>query len=144
MFKIQSDRQSWLTVKLPDPDGEQRIKLRVRLITHTENAKRKHETVSDLVSDLQKQAEGDDAASHDAVLARLVVSAERSTPEAVAKDVDLIVARVTDWGDIGDAEGNPLPYSPDNLRALLNLGTWIVKAIRGALEAFDDNGRQKN
>ena len=78
------------------------------------------------------------------MLGRFVAVAESITPEAIAKDLDAIVARVADWGDIGDADGNPLPYAPAALRQLLDLGSWIVKAVRDALTALDDNGRQKN
>lgn len=144
MFKIQADRQSWITVKLPDPDGEQRIKLRVRLITHTENAQRKHEALAEHIERLREEAASGAIEGADAMLGRFVAVAESITPEAIAKDLDAIVARVTDWGDIGDADGQPLPYSPDSLRQLLNLGSWIVKSIREALTALDDNGRQKN
>ena len=144
MFKIQTDRQSWLTVKLPDPDGEQRIKLRVRLITHTENAQRKHEALAEHIARLQEEAASGAIEGADAMLGRFVAVAESITPEAIAKDLDAIVARVTDWGDIGDADGTPVPYSPDALRQVLNHGSWIVKAVREALTALDDNGRQKN
>lgn len=144
MFKLQTDRQSWLTIKLPDPDGEQRIKLRVRLITHTENAQRKHEALAEHIARLQEEAASGAIEGADAMLGRFVAVAESITPEAIAKDLDAIVARVTDWSDIGDADGNPLPYSPAALRWLLDIGTWIVKAVRDALTALDDNGRQKN
>lgn len=144
MFKIQTDRQSWITVKLPDPDGEQRIKLRVRLITHTENAQRKHEALAEHIARLRDEAASGAIEGADAMLTRFVAVAESIAPAAIAQDLDAIVERVTDWGDIGDADGNPLPYSPDALRQLLNLGSWLVKAVREALTALDDNGRQKN
>ena len=144
MFKIQTDRQSWLTVKLPDPDGEQRIKLRVRLITHAENAQRKHEALAEHIARLQEEAASGAIEGADAMLGRFMAVAESITPEAIAKDLDAIIARVTDWSDIGDADGHPLPYSHDGLRQLLNLGSWIVKAVREALTALDDSGRQKN
>ena len=144
MFKIQTDRQSWLTVKLPDPDGEQRIKLKVKLLSHSDNAQRKHEALAEHIARLQEEAASGAIEGADAMLGRFVAVAESITPEAIARDLDAIVARVTDWGDIGDADGNPLPYSPAALRQLLDLGTWIVKAVRDALTALDDNGRQKN
>jgi hypothetical protein len=144
MFKIQTDRQSWLTVKLPDPDGEQRIKLKVKLLSHRDNAQRKHEALAEHIARLQEEAASGAIEGADAMLGRFVAVAESITPEAIARDLDAIVARVTDWGDIGDADGNPLPYSPAALRQLLDLGTWIVKAVRDALTALDDNGRQKN
>ena len=144
MFKIQTDRQSWLTVKLPDPDGEQRIKLKVKLLSHRDNAQRKHEALAEHITRLQEEAASGAIEGADAMLGRFVAVAESITPEAIAKDLDTIVARVTDWSDIGDADGNPLPYSPAALRQLLDLGSWIVKAVRDALTALDDNGRQKN
>ena len=144
MFKIQTDRQSWLTVKLPDPDGEQRIKLKVKLLSHSDNAQRKHEALAEHIARLQEEAASGAIEGADAMLGRFVAVAESITPEAIAKDLDAIVARVTDWGDIGDADGNPLPYAPAALRQLLDLGSWIVKAVRDALTALDGNGRQKN
>ena len=144
MFKIQTDRQSWITIKLPDPDGEQRIKLKVKLLSHSDNAQRKHEALAEHIARLQEEAASGAIEGADAMLGRFVAVAESITPEAIARDLDAIVARVTDWGDIGDADGNPLPYSPAALRQLLDLGTWIVKAVRDALTALDDNGRQKN
>lgn len=144
MFKIQTDRQYWLTVKLPDPDGEQRIKLKVKLLSHSDNAQRKHEALAEHIARLQEEAASGAIEGADAMLGRFVAVAESITPEAIAKDLDAIVARVTDWGDIGDSEGNPLPYGPAAMRQLLDLGSWIVKAVRDALTALDDNGRQKN
>jgi hypothetical protein len=68
-------------------------------------------------------AEGDGAASNDD-LARIV-----------AKAVSRIV--VNDWEGVGDAEGNPLPVTPDGIDALLEI--WPIfeafqtKYIAGAL-----------
>ena len=59
-------------------------------------------------------------------------------------DLERIVARVTDWQDIGDEAGEPLAFSPERLRALLNCGTWVVKAVREAITTLDDDGRRKN
>jgi hypothetical protein len=68
-------------------------------------------------------AEGDGAASNDD-LARIVA-------KAVARIV------VKDWEGVGDAEGNPLPLTPDGIDALLEI--WPIfeafqtKYIAGAL-----------
>ena len=49
MFKLQTERQTWLTIKLPDPDGETRIKLRVKLLSHADNAATKHRAIADQI-----------------------------------------------------------------------------------------------
>ena len=53
MFKLQTERQTWLNIKLPDPDGETRIKLRVKLLSHADNAASKHQAISDQIERLQ-------------------------------------------------------------------------------------------
>ena len=144
MFKLQTDRQTWLTIRLPDPDGEQRIKLRVKLKTHADNAASKHQVISDQVERLRAEAESGAIDSAPAMLAKFVTLAETISPEAIAEDLERIVARVTDWQDIGDEAGEPLAFSPERLRALLNCGTWVVKAVREAITTLDDDGRRKN
>lgn len=144
MFKIQADRQTWLTVRLPDPDGEQRIKLRVKLRSHTDNAATKHQVISDQAERLRAEIDSGAIDSATALLAKFVALADTISPEAIAEDMERIVARVTDWQDIGDEAGEPLAFSPDRLRALLNVGTWVVKAVRDAITTLDDDGRRKN
>ena len=144
MFKLQAERQTWLTVKLPDPDGELRIKLRVKLLSHADNAARKHEAISEQVARLRAEAESGTIDSAGAMLAKFAALAEAISPEAIDRDLDVLVARVTDWQDVGDETGEPLAYSPERLRALLNVGTWVVKAIRQAITDLDDDGRRKN
>lgn len=144
MFKLQTERQTWLTIKLPDPDGEARIKLRVKLISHQANAARKHEAISEQVARLRAEAEAGTIDSAGAMLTKFATLAEAISPEAIDRDLEVIVARVTDWQDVGDENGEPLSYSPDRLRALLNVGTWVVKAIRQAITDLDDDGRRKN
>ena len=144
MFKLQSDRQTWLTIRLPDPDGEARIKLRVKLLSHADNAAVKHQAITDQIARLQAEADSGGIDSAHAMLAKFVAIADAIAPEAIDADLERIVRRVTDWADIGDETGEPLTFSPDRLRALLNVGTWVVKAIRQAITDLDDDGRRKN
>ncbi len=144
MFKLQTERQTWLTIKLPDPDGEARIKLRVKLLSHADNAAKKHEAISEQVARLRAEAESGTIDSAGAMLAKFAALAEAISPEAIDRDLDVLVARVTDWQDVGDEAGEPLAYSPERLRALLNVGTWVVKAVRQAIQDLDDDGRRKN
>ena len=144
MFKLQTYRQTWITVKLPDPDGEIRIKLRVKLISHADNAAKKHEAIHVQIARLRAEAESGTIDSASALLAKFAFIAEGISPEAIDRDLDVLVARVTDWQDVGDETGEPLAYSPERLRALLNVGTWVVKAIRQAITDLDDDGRRKN
>lgn len=144
MFKLQTDRQTWLTIRLPDPDGEARIKLRVKLLSHADNAAVKHQAITDQIARLQAEADSGRIDSANAMLAKFVAIADAIAPEAIDADLERIVRRVTDWADIGDETGEPLTFSPDRLRALLNVGTWVVKAIRQAITDLDDDGRRKN
>lgn len=144
MFKIKQDRQTWISVSLPDPDGKAAIRLKVKMLDHTENVKRKHDVIQDQVERLRAEAEAGNIESAGAMLAKFVAISDALSPEAVAKDLDLIVSRVTDWQDIGDENGQPMAFDPDHMRALLNSASWVVKAIRDALTELDDNGRVKN
>ena len=144
MFKLQADRQSWLTIRLPDPDGEARIKLRVKLISHAENAAIMQSAITEQVERLKTETEQGRVDSAAAMLAKFISMADAITPEAIERDLDRIVSRVTDWADIGDEAGEPLAYSPERLRALLNIGTWVVKAVRQAIKELDEDGRRKN
>ena len=144
MFKLQADRQSWLTIRLPDPDGEARIKLRVKLISHAENAAIMQSAITEQVERLKTETEQGGVDSAAAMLAKFIAMADAITPEAIERDLDRIVSRVTDWADIGDEAGEPLAYSPERLRALLNIGTWVVKAVRQAIKELDEDGRRKN
>ena len=144
MFKLQTERQTWLTIKLPDPDGETRIKLRVKLLSHADNAAKKHEAISEQVARLRAEADSGAIDSAAGMLAKFAALAEAISPEAIDRDLDALVARVTYWQDVGDEAGEPLAYSPERLRAVLNIGTWVVKAIRQAITDLDDDGRRKN
>jgi hypothetical protein len=144
MFKLQTDRQSWLTVRLPDPDGEIRIKLRVKLLSHAENAAHKHQALTEQISRLQEEAASGVVDSAPALLAKFVAISDAISPDSIARDLDRIVERVTDWADVGDESGEPLSYTPDRMRSLLNIGTWVVKAVRQAITDLDDDGRRKN
>lgn len=144
MFKLKSDREVWLPVTLPDPDGKATIRLKVRLISHTANAARKHDIIQDQVDRLRGEAEAGSIESAGAMLAKFVAISEALSPEAIAADIDTLVARITDWQDIGDEAGAPLPFNPDHLRAMLDSATWVVKAVRDAITDLDDNGRVKN
>jgi len=144
MFKLQTERQTWLTIKLPDPDGETRIKLRVKLLSHADNAATKHRAIADQIERLQAEAASGGIDSANAMLAKFVAIAEAISPEAIDADLERLVSRVTDWQDVGDEAGEPLGYAPERLRALLNVGTWVVKAIRQAIQDLDDDGRRKN
>jgi len=144
MFKLLTDRQTWLTVRLPDPDGEARIKLRVKLLSHADNAAAKHQAIAEQVERLRAEAESGNIDSAPAMLAKFVALSEAISPAAIAEDLEKIVVRVTDWQDIGDEQGEPLAFTPERLRALLNVGTWVVKAIRQAIGDLDDDGRRKN
>ena len=144
MFKLQTERQTWLTIRLPDPDGETRIKLRVKLLSHTDNAALKHSALSEQITRLQAEADSGAVDSASGMLAKFMAIADAVSPEAIERDLGQLIARVTDWQDVGDEAGEPLAFSPDRLRALLNVGTWVVKAIRQAIQDLDDAGRQKN
>lgn len=144
MFKLKKDREVWLPVTLPDPDGKAIIRLKVKLISHTANAARKHDIIQDQVERLRSEAEAGAIESAGAMLAKFVAISEALSPEAIAADIDTLVARITDWQDIGDEAGAPLPFNPDHLRALLDSASWVVKAIRDAITDLDDNGRVKN
>ena len=144
MFKLLTDRQTWLTVRLPDPDGEARIKLRVKLLSHADNAAAKHQAIAEQVERLRAEAESGAIDSAPAMLAKFAALAEAISPEAIAEDLERIVVRVTDWAEVGDEQGEPLAFTPERLRALLNVGTWVVKAIRQAISDLDDDGRRKN
>ena len=144
MFKLQADRQSWLTIRLPDPDGEARIKLRVKLISHAENAAIMQSAITEQVERLKTETEQGGVDSAAAMLAKFISMADAITTEAIKRDLDRIVLRVTDWADICDEAGEPLAYSPERLRALLNIGTWVVKAVRQAIKELDEDGRRKN
>jgi hypothetical protein len=144
MFKLKTDRQTWLIVALPDPDGKASIRLKVKMIDHQENARRKHDIIQDQVERLRAEAEAGTIESAGAMLAKFCAISEALSPEAITKDLDALVARITDWQDVGDEAGQPLAFNPDHLRALLNSASWIVKAVREALTDLDDNGRVKN
>lgn len=144
MFKIKQDRQTWISVSLPDPDGKATIRLKAKMLDHTENVRRKHDIIQDQVERLRAEADAGNIESAGAMLAKFVAISDALSPDAVTRDLDLIVTRITDWQDIGDEAGQPLPFSPDHLRALLNSASWVVKAIRDALTELDDNGRTKN
>ena len=144
MFKLKSDREVWLPVTLPDPDGKATIRLKVRLFSLTANAARKHDIIQEQVDRLRAESESGAIESAGAMLAKFVAISEALSPEAIAADIDTLVARITDWQDIGDEAGAPLPFNPDHLRALLDSATWVVKAVRDAITDLDDNGRVKN
>lgn len=144
MFKLKTNRQTWLTVSLPDPDGKASIRLKVKMIDHQENARRKHDIIQDQVERLRAEAEAGTIESAGAMLAKFVAISEALSPEAITKDIDTLCQRITDWQDIGDEAGQPMAFDPDNLRALLTSATWVVKAVREALTDLDDNGRAKN
>ena len=144
MFKLKSDREVWLPVTLPDPDGKATIRLKVRLISHTDNAARKHDIIQDQVDRLRSEVEAGNIESAGSMLAKFVAISDALSPEAIKADIDTLMARITDWQDIGDEDGAPLPFNPDQLRKLLNMGTWLVKAVRETLTDLDDNGRVKN
>ena len=144
MFKLKSDREVWLPVTLPDPDGKTMIRLKVKLITHSQNAARKHDIIQEQVDRLRAEAESGAIESAGAMLAKFVAISEALSPEAISADIDTLVARITDWQDIGDEAGAPLAFNPDHLRAMLDSATWVVKAVRDAITDLDDNGRVKN
>ena len=144
MFKLKSDREVWLPIPLPDPDGKAIIRLKVRLISHTDNAARKHDIIQDQVDRLRSEVEAGNIESAGSMLAKFVAISDALSPEAIKADIDTLMARITDWQDIGDEDGAPLPFNPDQLRKLLNMGTWLVKAVRETLTDLDDNGRVKN
>lgn len=144
MFKLKTNRETWITVALPDPDGKATIRLKARMIDHQENARRKHDIIQDQVERLRAEADAGTIESAGAMLAKFVAVSEALSPEAVAQDLDALAARITDWQDIGDETGQPIEFNPDHLRALLNSASWIVKAVREALTDLDDNGRAKN
>ena len=144
MFKLQTERQTWLTIRLPDPDGETRIKLRVKLLSHTDNAALKHQALGEQIARLQAEADSGAVDTASGMLAKFIAIADAISPEAIERDLGQLIVRVTDWQDVGDEAGEPLAFSPDRLRALLNVGTWVVKAIRQAIQDLDDDGRRKN
>ncbi|MBP6242659.1 MAG: hypothetical protein KAY71_00500 [Chromatiaceae bacterium] len=144
MFKIKTDREVWIPVHLNDPDGRATIKLKVRLITHAQNAQRKHDIIQDQVERLRAEAEAGGIETASAMLAKFVAISEALSPEAIAEDIGQLVSRVTDWQGVGGEDGEPLPFTPSDFRTLLDNGSWIVKAVREAITDLDDNGRAKN
>jgi hypothetical protein len=144
MFKLQTSRETWLQIKIPDPDGEVRLKLKVKLVGHKENAAKKHEAVAEQVARLEAESASGAIDSAPAMLARFVALEEAISPEAIERNIDELVARVVDWQEVCDEDGTPLAYSADRLRSVLDMGTWVVKAVRHAILDLDDDGRRKN
>jgi hypothetical protein len=96
------------------------------------------------VARLESEAASGAIDSAPAMLARFVALEEAISPDAIERDIDELVARVVDWQEVGDEDGTPLAYSADRLRAVLDMGTWVVKAVRQAIRDLDDDGRRKN
>lgn len=66
---------------------------------------------------------------------RLPVSEVQSMTEAIQEnkqhDADFLIQVTTDWKEVGDEEGNALPYSEEELRKLVDQGF-----SRAMLDAF--------
>lgn len=142
MYKIKTNRNAWLTVKLPDPEGTFAVQLQIKMIDHFANAASRYDSIQEQVARLRDEAtEGETAAD---LANKFAALAESLTPEAVEKQLQTLTARIVDWKDIGDEQGNPLECTTANVRSFLSMGSWVVKTVRDAVQDFDDNGRRKN
>ena len=72
----------------------------------------------------------------DANLRRLLKKRQaRSTPEEIRENrISVATVAVTAWSGIED-KGQPVPFSPANVRAVLTAAPWVLDQVEAAMEA---------
>ncbi|WP_427500808.1 phage tail assembly chaperone [Methylomonas sp. MED-D] len=69
----------------------------------------------------------------------------RTGDAVIEADLDYLLQFVDGWADVTDEDGQPLDFSRDNLRALLNAVPNIHHVIRDTFyEAINGGSRRKN
>lgn len=137
MFKFAISRQVlWpVVVRIPRDDGtgeaiEAQIKIRYRLLTQTELTARARDDLE------TARAVGSDQAGVDGLL-------EQISPERVDRRLQEMKGRITGWEDFADEQGEPLPFTAENLAAVLDVPYLRAPIERGLIEA-SQGARAKN
>jgi hypothetical protein len=66
-----------------------------------------------------------------------------TTTEMAERNVDLLPRKVKGWDGIGDADGNALPYSDENLKRLIE-NPHVLRAFTFALAECSAGAPRKN
>ncbi|GAB0058050.1 hypothetical protein SIID45300_02390 [Candidatus Magnetaquicoccaceae bacterium FCR-1] len=74
---------------------------------------------------------------------RLLGIAE-TTRLAGESDAAFINAIVTGWDDVLDQEGQPMPFTPENLAVLIDMPNVRLALVRGYHTASSGGAREKN
>ena len=137
MFKFAVNRQVlWpVVVHIPRDDGsgeglEAQVKIRYRLLTQAELTARARE---DLES---ARVVGGDQTVVEGLLAQI-------SPERIEQRLQELKDRITGWEDFADEQGEPLPFTPENLAAVLDVPYLRGPIERGLVEA-SQGARAKN
>lgn len=77
---------------------------------------------------------GDESAALDAIL-------ERLTPEQRERLRADLVGAIVAW-DLADADGNPLPVTPETVGAVLDYGPFLLPLHEGLIEASNGAARK--
>lgn len=56
---------------------------------------------------------------------------------AAHSDLDWVARKIVGWKDVADESGNPLPLTPENLRAFLAIDYVRASVVRGYLAAVN-------
>lgn len=57
---------------------------------------------------------------------------------------DWLTRRVTGWKDVGDQDGNPLPFTPENLASFLAIDYVRTSVANAYVRAVDGAVQRKN
>ncbi len=136
MFRFADLGRVWVPVQLPAEEGEQTIHLLLQLYTKDELREREKAVMQRTAAGLIDQAAN----------VKTVEDLERLFDEVTAigdADREELLARTTDWRGIGDPEGEPEPFAPGKLAALLQFN-WIFTRCRAALFEMSRDGTRKN
>jgi hypothetical protein len=144
MFKLKTDRQVWVAVTISDPDGKVTIRLKTKLLDSYETTRNKHAQIQENLDILKAEAQYVSADVVGGLIAKSTVVLNNNSTEHLDREINALVARVTDWQDIGDESGAPVPFSPETFRDLLKSAKWMVAAITEAFRDLDENGKAKN
>lgn len=125
MFRFAKRREVlWpVTIDVPSDDGSGRVdevcvRIRYRLLTQSELADRVREGL---------EAAGQ-IGNLEALLATL-------SPGALEKRLEDLREHITGWEDIGDEDGQQMPFSAEALDALLDVPYFRAAAEQGLLDA---------
>jgi hypothetical protein len=137
MFQFANEGKVWWRVNLVarDAEGGDPTDVPVFLLYRIYTRKELKERERKLKAPMAKLGQSKDEASMMSILREVEALDDKNAAE--------LVERVHDWRDIGDGKGDPLKFSRERLKALLDDEAQYARISAGLLEA-SKGARAKN